>query len=212
MAKNFDLSSLFQSVTNQLTDQKESLNEADTYNHDHGDHMVDIFNLVQKAVSKKTNKPVAEQLEYASKVVEKEGHSGSSKLYAQGLASAAKNFSGADLNQDNIGLLVKSLLNAEKLKPKPKAQGAGGLLGSLLSGLTGQTNTSEKEEEQELDMDDLIKAGLAFYQSKQEGDSNSEAMIGALMAASPLGQTDHRKQSGSIVASTIMNFAKSFMN
>ncbi|MEA3326799.1 MAG: hypothetical protein U9R53_05755 [Chloroflexota bacterium] len=212
MAKNLDLGALFQSVTNQLTDQKESLNEADTYNHDHGDHMVDIFNLVQKAVSKKTDKPVAEQLEYASKVVEKEGHSGSSKLYAQGLASAAKNFSGADLNQDTIGLLVKSLLNAEKPEPKPKAQGAGGLLGSLLSGLTGQSRASEKEQEQELGVDDLIKAGLAFYQSKQEGDSTTAAMVDALMAASPLGQTDHRKQSGSIVASSIMNFATSFLN
>ena len=205
MAKNLDLGALFQSVTNQLADQKESLNEADTYNHDHGDHMAHIFNLVQKAVSKKTDKPVSEQLEYASKVVEKEGHSGSSKLYAQGLASAAKNFSGADLNQDTIGLLVKSLLNAEKPEPKPKAQGAGGLLGSLLSGLTGQSSASEKEQEQGLDVDDLIKAGLAFYQSKQEGDSTTAAMVDALMAASPLGQTDHRKQSGSIVASSIMN-------
>jgi len=210
MANNLDLSTLFKSVTDQLTDQKESLNEADTHNHDHGDHMVNIFNLVQNAVSKKTDKPVAEQLEYASKVVEKEGHSGSAKLYAQGLASAAKNFSGTDLKQDTVGLLIKSLLNAEKPEPKPK--GVGGLLGSLLSGFTGQSNTNNKEQEQGFGMDDLITAGLAFYQSKQEGDSNTEAMVDALMAASPLGQSNHRKQSGSIVASTIMDFAKSFMN
>ena len=212
MANSLDLTTLFKSVTDQLTDQKESLNEADTYNHDHGDHMVDIFNLVQNAVSKKTDKPVAEQLEYASKVVEEEGHSGSAKLYAQGLASAAKNFSGEDLNQNTIGLLVKSLLNAEKPEPKPQPKGVGGLLGSLLSGFIGQSSAKNQEQEQGLGMDDLITAGLAFYQSKQEGDSNTEAIVGALMAASPLGQTDHRKQSGSLVASTIMNFAKSFLN
>lgn len=210
MADNFDLSALFKSVTDQLTGQKDSLNEADTYNHDHGDHMVNIFDLVQKAVSKKIDKPVAEQLQYASKVVEEEAHSGSAKLYSQGLASAATNFSGERLNQDTIGLLVKSLLNAEKPQEKPKPTSSGGLLGSLLSGLTGQSAASQ--EDQGLGVDDLIKAGLAFYQSKQEGDSTTEAALDALMAASPLGQSAHRKQSGSIVASTIMNFAKSFMN
>ncbi len=210
MADNFDLSALFKSVTDQLTGQKDSLNEADTYNHDHGDHMVNIFDLVQKAVSKKNDKPVAEQLQYASKVVEEEAHSGSAKLYSQGLASAATNFSGERLNQDTIGLLVKSLLNAEKPQEKPKPTSSGGLLGSLLSGLTGQSTASQ--EDQGLGVDDLIKAGLAFYQSKQEGDSTTEAALDALMAASPLGQSAHRKQSGSIVASTIMNFAKSFMN
>ena len=212
MANNLDLSTLFKSVTDKLTDQKEALNEADTHNHDHGDHMVNIFNLVQNAVSKKTDKPVTEQLEFASKVVEKEAHSGSAKLYAQGLASAAKNFSGTDLKQDTVGLLIKSLLNAEKPEPKPQPKGVGGLLGSLLSGFTGQSSAKNQEQEQGLGMDDLIKAGLAFYQSKQEGDSNTEAMVDALMAASPLGQSNHRKQSGSIVASSIMEFAKSFMN
>lgn len=209
MTKNLDLSSLFKSVTDHLTDQKDSLNEADTYNHDHGDHMVNIFSLVQKAVSKKTDEPVADQLQYASKVVEEEAHSGSAKLYAQGLASAAKNFSSEDLNQDTIGLLVKSLLNAEKPQEQPKPKSSGGWLGSLLSSLTGQSAASE--EDQGLGMDDLITAGLAFYQSKQEGDNNTEAALDALMAASPLGQSDYRKQSGSIVASTIMNFASSFM-
>jgi hypothetical protein len=57
-------------------------------------------------------------------------------------------------------------------------------------------------------MDDLLQAGLAFYQSKQEGDSNSDAIMDALLAASPLGQSSHRSQSGSLVASTIMSFVQ----
>jgi hypothetical protein len=39
-----------------------------------------------------------------------------------------------------------------------------------------------------------------------------EAMMDALMAASPLGEVTHRSQSGSIVASTIMKFAQSLGN
>ena len=200
-----DLSTIFKSVTSQLTEQQSTLNEADTYNHDHGDHMVQIFSLIQNAVSEKSEQPVAEQLAYASQVVEKEADSGSAKLYAQGLAKAAQNFTGSELQPDTLGLLVKSLLNVEE---PPKKKKETNFLGSLLSGLTGKPATSEKD--QKLGIDELLRAGMAFYQSKQEGSSTTEALMGALMAASPLGQSSHRSMSGSLVASTIMDFAKSF--
>jgi len=204
MASGLDLNTIFKSVTEQLSTQKENLNEADGYNHDHGDHMVQIFDLVQKAVASKSKQPVADQLDYASKVVEKEATSGSGKLYAQGLSKAAKQFTGSDLNPDNLGTLVKSLLNVEQPEEKPKSTN---LLGSLLSGLMG--SSANQEEEQKLGVDDLLRSGMAFYQSKQNGESNTEAIMDAVMAASPLGQSAHRSQSGSIVASTIMNIASS---
>ena len=202
-----DLSTIFKSVTSQLTEQQTTLNKADTYNHDHGDHMVHIFSLIQKAVSQKSEQPVAEQLNYASQVVEKEADSGSAKLYAQGLAKAAQNFSGSELQPDTLGLLVKSLLNVEE--PPHKKQETG-FLGSLLSGLLGKPDTSEDNDM--LGIDELLRAGMAFYQSKQEGGSTTDALMGALMAASPLGASSHRSMSGSLVASTIMDFSKSFNN
>jgi hypothetical protein len=202
-----DLSTIFQSVTAQLTDQQSTLNEADTYNHDHGDHMVEIFSLIQNAVSQKSEQPVAEQLNYASQVVEKEADSGSGTLYAQGLANAAQNFSSSELQPDTLGLLVKSLLNVED--PPQKKQETN-FLGSLLSGLMGKPDDSENDPK--LGIDELLRAGMTFYQSKQEGGSTTEALMGALMAASPLGASSHRSMSGSLVASTIMDFAKSLNN
>ncbi len=201
MAGNIDLGTIFQTVTERLSEQKDTLNEADTYNHDHGDHMVQIFNLVQNAVSKKSNKPVSDQLEYASEVVKEEAHSGSAELYAQGLSKAANNLSGADLNANTMSTLVKSLLNVEEPQ---KTQQTGGGLGSLLSGLLGGGDADAGDND--FGVDDLLQAGLAFYQSKQEGDSNTEAILDALLAASPMGQSAHRSQSGSLVASTIMGF------
>ena len=209
MPNNFDLGTLFQAVTEQLSQKKETLNEADTYNHDHGDHMVQIFNLVQNAVAQKSDKPVAEQLGYASRIVEEQAQSGSGKLYAEGLSNAARNLSDTNLNENSIGILIKSLLMADKPVETSQPQGTGGFLGSLLSSLLG--NSGAESTDQGLGLDELLRAGLAFYQSKQEGDSNTEAIMDALMAASPMGQSPHRAQSGSIVASTIMDFAKSFM-
>jgi len=203
MAGNIDLATIFQTVTARLSEKKDTLNEADTYNHDHGDHMVQIFDLIQNAVSKKTNKPVSDQLKYASKVVKDKAHSGSAELYAQGLSKAASNLSGADLNTNTMSTLVKSLLNVEE--PQQKQQTGEGF-GSLLSGLLGGGEADSKENE--FGVDDLLQAGLAFYQSKQEGDSNTKAIIDALLAASPMGQSAHRTQSGSLVASTIMSFVQ----
>lgn len=207
MAQNLDLSAIFSTVTDQLSQKKDSLNEADGYNHDHGDHMVQIFDLVQKAVSKKKDQPVAEQLEYASQAVSSKAKSGSAKLYAEGLSNAAKQFSGSELNDGNIGMLVQSLMGAEKPQETKQPEKRKGLLGSLLSGLTGQSQT-ESSKESGMGMDDLFRAGMAFYQSKQEGDQTTAALMDALMAASPLGESAHRSQSGSIVASTIMDFVK----
>ena len=209
MANNLNLSDIFQSVSSALASQQKDLNEADTYNHDHGDHMVQIFDLVQQAVSKKSDGSIADQLTYASKMLSKETDSGSAKLYAEGLENAAKSFTGSELNADNLSTLVKGLMNVET-NEQPAQSSNGDMMGSLLSGLMGNQDAGS-EVDSGLGMDDLLRAGLAFMQSKQGGDSNMEAAMDALMAASPLGQSAHRSQSGSIVASTIMSFAQNFM-
>lgn len=223
-----DLSTIFKSVTSSLTDQQSVLNEADTYNHDHGDNMVQIFNLIQNAVSKKSEEPIEKQLAYASEEVEKGSDSGSAKFYSEGLAKAATSLAGKELGPDTIGLLVQSLLNVEE-PPQEKEEtnllgsllsGLSGkqeapkkaepdLLGSLLSGLTGKTETENSEKK--FGMDDLLRAGMAYYQSKQQGGSDTEAIFTALMSASPLGQSAHRTQSGSLVAKSILSLAGSFL-
>lgn len=208
MANNVDLSQIFQSVTSALASQQNDLNEADSYNHDHGDHMVQIFDLVQQAVSKKSDSPVADQLAYASKMLTKESDSGSAKLYAEGLANAAKSFTGTDLNADNLSMLVKSLMSVESNQAPAQSTG-GNAIGSLLSSLMGGGASSGDDDG--LGMDDLLRAGLTFMQSKQDGDTNMEAAMDALLAASPMGQSSHRSQSGSIVGSTIMSFAQNFL-
>ncbi len=203
MAGKIDLGTIFHAVTERLADKQATLNDADTYNHDHGDHMVQIFDLIENAVSQKSDKSVSDQLEYASEIVKEQADSGSAKLYAQGLANAAGNLSGAELDPNAISTLVKSLLNVEE----PKQTQSGGGLGGLLSGLLGGSEAGP--EENDLGIDDLLQAGLAFYQSKQEGDSNSEAIMDAILAASPMSQSAHRSQSGSLVGSTIMSFIQS---
>ena len=47
MASGLDLGKMFSAVTEQLSQNKEDLNKADDYNHNHGDNMVEIFTLIK---------------------------------------------------------------------------------------------------------------------------------------------------------------------
>ena len=99
-------------------------------------------------------------------------------------------------------MLVQTLLGGGQAS----SQGAGGggdMLGALLSGLTGGQSQGQGADSG-LDIGDLLNAGMAFMNAKQQGDSTAEAAIEALMSASPLGQSAHRKESGAMVANTLM--------
>ena len=199
-----DLAKLFGAVANNLGDQRETLNQADTYNNDHGDHMVEIFEVVTQAVKEKKNADPADQLAYASEILRRK-QSGSAQVYANGLAQASQQFQGQAVTTDNAGMLLQTLLGGGEAPAAPsQGAGAGGdILGALLGGLTGQSSQGQGANDG-LDVGDLLNAGMAFMSAKQQGDSTAEAAINALMSASPLGQSSHRKESGAMVANTIM--------
>ncbi len=197
-SKNIDLIKIFQAVSGNLTDNQSALNEADTYNHDHGDHMVEIFEVITQAMQEKKNADPADQLAYASELLRKKSSSGSAELYADGLANAAKQFLGKQVTSENAMQLVQTLMGGSQ---KVQASSdSGNMLGSLLSGLTG----SQSQADDGFDASDLLSAGMAFLQSKQEGDSNLEALIDAAVASTQMGSSSHRTQSGKLVANTIL--------
>ena len=203
-ANKIDLAKLFGAVAGNLGNQREALNQADTYNNDHGDHMVEIFEVVTQAVKEKKNASPADQLAYASEILRGK-QSGSAQAYANGFAHAAQQFQGQAVTTDNAGMLLQSLLGGGQAPAAPsQGAGAGGdMLGALLGGLTGQSG-QQQGADNGLDMGDLLNAGMAFMNAKQQGGSTTEAALNALMSAGPLGQASHRQQSGSVVASTLM--------
>ena len=104
-----DLGNLFQSVIGTLNKNKESLNKADTNNHDHGDNMVNVFELITKAMKEKQGVDPAGQLAYAAEVLSQQ-KSGSAQLYAKGLSQASQQFTGRQINSDNVMTLIPTLL------------------------------------------------------------------------------------------------------
>ena len=120
-------------------------------------------------------------------------------MYAENLKQAARRFEGQKLTTENGLQLVESLLGTDV---PDQSQSAGGALGSLLGGLLGDKGA--EGEGGGLDAGDLLTAGMAFLNAKQQGDTDMEAVVDAVVAASNAGQTEHRAKSGSIVANTLL--------
>jgi hypothetical protein len=179
-SRGLDLASLFNVATRALAANQSSLNQADTENQNHGDNMVQAFSMISQALAGQQDASPSQQLSHASQYLAQHGKSGSAQVYSQGLAQAAQQFQGQSaVTPDNAMMLVQSLLGGGQ---QPASQG-GDLLGALLGGGQGQEG---------LDLGDVLNAGMAFMNAKQQGEGNLQAALSAVMAAGPMAQKPHR--------------------
>jgi hypothetical protein len=190
-----DLSALFNMATQALAANQSSLNQADTENQNHGDNMVQAFQMISQAMASQRDAPPSTQLQHASEVLAQNATSGSGQVYAQGLAQAAQQFQGQKaVTPDNAMMLVQALLSGGQ---QSASQGGTDLLGSLLGGQQGQQTNG-------VDLGALLSAGMTFMSAKQQGQDNVQAAMAALMSAGPLAQKPHRQQSGQLVGNALL--------
>ena len=192
--ESLDLSQLFKPVGGVLAQNQTTLNQADDYNHNHGDNMVEIFDVISKAVARKKKEGASSQLAYASQQLRKKSTSGSATVYAQGLEEAAAKFQGQPVTRGNALNLISTLMGASQ----PQTSGSGDLLGSLLGGAVEQGDGSG------IDTADLIQAAMGYFQATQGGAKPLEALVSAVMAGSRMSGSAHREQSGELVVSTLL--------
>jgi hypothetical protein len=192
-----NLVNLFQSVAGSLTTQKENLNNADTYNHDHGDNMVQVFNVISQAMQAKQNAAPADQLAYASELLRQQ-QSGSAQLYAQGLSQASKEFkSQRQVTPGNAINLIQALLGGGQASTVQPQSGLGDMLGSLLGGGT---------------------AAAQQPQSGQASSAQSQGGLGNLLGSLLGGETTTTQQPQNQQATTgldvgdLLNAGMAYMN
>jgi len=222
MATNqVDLISLFNQVSKTVKKSKKSLNEADTYNHDHGDHMVDIFEVITQAMKEKKNADPADQLEYAAEILRRKEKSGSGQLYSKGLKEAAKQITGKNLDAGSIINMLQTIMGAGQAPPQPKQAPSGGMLGDLLGSLVSGggnsggtdlgdpigafTGGSSSNAQDGLGLDALLGAGMEMLSGSQGGKSNLEALTGVLVGNSEIAKSSpHREQSSQLVTQAML--------
>jgi len=113
--------------------------------------------------------------------------------------------------------LIQSLLGSGQ---QSTPQAGGDLLGTLMGGgqaapqggnplaalLGGEQSAPQAGGQQPggIDAGDLLNAGMAFMNAKQQGQDNLQAALTALMSAGPMAQKPHRQQSGQLVANALL--------
>jgi len=210
MSEKLDLTALFQAVSNTMVDNQETLNQADMNDQDHGDNMVEVFQVITEAMQSQPNADPADQLAYASQLLRQREQNGSAQIYAQNLSQASQQFQGQSaLTSDNAMNLIQSLLGGQQAAQQSLQQ-TGDPLSSLLTGLAGGGQT--QEENSGFDFTDLMSAGMSFLSARQQGKSDTEALINALIAGSQAGQSPLSSQSGALVADTLLQTIGSLSN
>ena len=184
--ESLDLTQLFKTVSGVLAQNQTSLNQADDYNHNHGDNMVEIFDVISKATARKKKEGASSQLAYASQQLRKKSTSGSAVVYAQGLEEAAAKFQGQPVTRGNALNLISTLMGASQ----PQSSGGSDMLGSLLGGLMGGQTTQQPAQPQSSDMLGSLLGGLMGGQTTQQPEQpQSSDMLGSLLGGLMGGQT-----------------------
>lgn len=209
--EQINLLDIFKQVSKTMKTNQGALNEADDYNHDHGDHMVEIFEVITAAMKEKKNADPADQLEYAAQLLRSKSSSGSARVYAKGLTQASKDISGKSVDLNTIVPLLQTLLSGGEAKTAAASSSDSGL-GDLLGSLLGGTAAPEaKSADQGLDISDLLGAGLSYMQSKQNGSSDVEALTKAVVNSTLTGEKTYRSQSGELVTNTVLQVLSGLM-
>ena len=108
--ETFSLAPLFQAVGQALEDNRHSLNLADSYNGNHGDHMVRIFLLAAQAAEAKQGLPPAEGMQLAACLLEKEKQNGSAQVYSRGLSCIAEQFRTYEVTVNDLVNYIQGVL------------------------------------------------------------------------------------------------------
>ena len=205
----YSLAPLFQAVGDLLRDNRMALNQADTLNGDHGDHMVEIFEIAARAAQEKQAEKLAEAMAYAADLLDGQVENGSARLYAHGLRAMAEQMRRYDISLDELVAYIRRALRERKetrQTDEPGTVRSGEVLRALLAGLASweQVEAGQASSENPLDMGALFEFGMAYWQAKQRGGTRAAVLADAAASVSPLGKVPHRYESGKLAIRALL--------
>lgn len=177
------LASIFQAVSKTLVENQKTLNQADERNGDHGDNMVKTFQAITSALQEKESSSNDAALAYAAKQLSQNTTSGSGQLYAQGLAQAANQMKGKELDSQAAMQLLQTLIGGGQSPQQPAQATGGDALDALLGGLMGGGQTQQPQQSSGSgDMLGALLGGLAgSAQPQQQSQQGSGDVLGGLL-------------------------------
>lgn len=204
--QNIDLAQLFGVAAQALAQNQGALNQADSVNGNHGDNIVQTFQLITQALNASQGKPPADQLALASKKLSAQAKvSGSAGIYAKGLAQASKQMKGQSAVTPDLAMsLVQTLLAGGQAQQPAMQQNAGAdLMSALLGG-------GQSQQQQSSGGADLLGALLGGGQPQGQQSSGGADLLGALLGGGQPQQQSGGLQDG-LDMGDLLNAGLSFM-
>lgn len=199
------LARIFLSVRDILEQNRAVLNQLDLENGDHGDHMVEIFDVAARAADERRGIPLAQAMEHVSHELSQRLENGSAQLYSSGLAQFALQFASRQVELEELLAYVQGLLQEKQEQKQAGPPRAGDVLKALVGGMSGwQQVEAGLAQPAGLDMGYLFDLGVIYMQSKQRGGTRLEVLADAAATASPLGKLPHRHASGKIALQALL--------
>ncbi len=208
-----ELAPLFEAVGNTLLQNREKLNLADRVNSNHGDHMIEVFQIAARAANEKGGGSLAEAMEYAANQLESRILNGSAQTYSRGLRQIAIQMRRREISLEELIAFVQNSLKEENsaqekiLESQPRPDE---ILKALLAGLAGWSKVEEGKDPSgnPLDMGALFDFGVAYFQARLHSSDRIEILADTAASASPLGKISHRRLSGMIAFRALMEAMK----
>jgi hypothetical protein len=204
---SFELAPLFQAVGQALQQNRAALNQADAHNGNHGDHMVQVFELAALAAEQKRDAGLSEAMEYAADLLQAQAQNGSAQAYARGLSQMARQFRSYGVSLDDLILYVRGALAKDKGTAQDAQQTkSGSVLKALVAGLAawGKLESGQDIKESPLDMGALFEFGMAYIQAKGRGGDRIEVLSDAAASVTPLVEVPHRYESGKLAIQALL--------
>ncbi len=205
------LTDVFSSVAQKLAERRAELNAMDDINHNHGDHMVEIFQLAAKAAEEKEGAPLGEAMEHGADLLHQMTGNGSAQVYARGLKLLATQLRQRQIELGDLLAVVQGYLRQEKESKTEEAPGSGEVLKGLMAALA---EWEQVESEQEsgaknkpfagVGMGYLFGVGMAYLQAKEMGGDRLNTLSETVVSASPMGRLPHRHASGVIAVRALL--------
>jgi len=199
-----DLAKLFGVAMNAVGNNRNQLNSMDEKNHpNHGDNVAHNLGIIQSALASQQSQNPSDALRFAAQRLNEQGRGSTAPQYAQGLQESATHFQGQQsLSNDDMGLLLHSMLGAGTGSQATAQGGMSGMLG-MLSGQTQQSAPGGSDM-----VSKLAPAAMEFMRAKAAGSNTQsaamQAAMQAMMGGNPMQAATPGGASGGLIAQSIM--------
>ncbi len=209
------LAPVFAAVGQALLENRDRLNQSDPVNGNHGDHVVEIFQIATQAAAEKPEASLAESLDNAAARLEVLQDNASAQIYARGLRQIAEQTRIHQVSLEELAATIQEALRDEKSarafeQASMATARTGEVMKCLLSGLAGWNRLEEGKpgSPDPLDLGAMLEFGMAYIQAKnranEHGGERAGILADAAASASPLGKYPHRYESGVIAIQALL--------